>query len=538
MEEKNNLYQDLRNDLNWSASTSRSWMRLLFTAPRTAVQRLREGAVSPEYRAKVRRWHASASVTFRRVRITAPILVGASTCLYFTLSKTSLISSVAYGITAGVATHVALTVLPFALLVSVPLLAFILLRALIPGSIPEPDAHEPQVTSNFRTAADGQGNTSETLTTADSQEHRTKQAGDEPDLLADTNRLSPNQVMASKFDGSERPFLLRLLEYDGSVVVHEPAELEIISKWIENVRKAQGEMATLHKAVGRLMRLDGVVGHKALFELGLLDHASYRTTSTPRQNLADIERFEAEERHIEGLLRDGLDAARGNTHQDVFGNGSTSAEHLDKHGEPAIPPGKELKLISPRGHGYIFLTRADLFGREPPPLTCEAIRDIVRGYVRTTNDHKMMRAFNLLKNVGSDPQAYFQSLNRDRGINLEYIEDQLLARQVRDTAAQRLAKCYAECLAAIEKYRDFISHQQMVAALARVVLQNAHRTISEVADKARAARIAARKRSNTNPYVNAAATRVPVKTAAERRAELAAQVQAAIPSVPLEQKKR
>ena len=184
------------------------------------------------------------------------------------------------------------------------------------------------------------------------------------------------------------------------------------------------------------------------------------------------------------------------------------------------------------------MANVELLGMEPPLLTCDAIRDIVRAYVLATNDREMMQAFQLLRDVGSDPQGYFQSLNNDRGINLEDIEDQVLAGEVRDTAAQRLARCYAACLDGIKEYKDYIAHQQMVSSLAAIVLSKAHKIVVDTDAREAAARIASRQGRDTNPYLAASRSRTPVKSQAQRRAELKAYVDAAIPTAPLIRKKR
>tara|TARA_R110002072_G_scaffold121342_2_gene255029 strand:- start:976 stop:2595 length:1620 start_codon:yes stop_codon:yes gene_type:complete len=533
MEKKSNLFHYFKGELRWAASTSRAWFGLLRKDRRAAIQHLREGVQSPEFRKRAGLWYSTTTVSFNKVRLTAPMLVGAVTFLYYALNQTSLVSSLGFGILAGFVTHIALMVLPFALIASLPALAFFLILAMLPANIPEPDEHkhEQQVTTEFRDAVEGQQNASNSSPVNASQTKDHNQAERAGDLLAAENRLKPNHVMASKFDGSERPFLIRLLEYDGSVILRDPAEVKIVSNWINHVRKAQAEMDTLHKAVGQLTSLKVAVGQKALFELGLLDRGSYRTTSRPGTNLSEIERIEGNERRMQERFRLATDAALGITHLDVFEDGSTKAEHLEENGEPAAPPLKEKKLISPRGHGYIFMSNADLSGRESPLLICAAMRDIVRGYVQATNDKQMISAFRLLKNVGSDPQAYFQSLNRDRGISLEYIEDQVLDGEVRDTAAQRLARCYAECMDGIKEYHDYIAHQQMVSSLARIVLSKAHKAVVDAEAKERRARIADREGRSAPLYGNP--SRTPLKTTAQRRAELKAFVDAAIPTDPL-----
>ena len=533
---KPSLFHYFKGELRWAASTSRAWFRLLRSDRRAAMQSLREGAQSAEFRKRAGLWYATTSFSFNRLRLTAPMLVGAATFLYYALNETSVISSLAFGVLAGFVTHLILLVLPFALIASVPALAFFMIRAMLPANIPEPSEHQSQVTAEFRDAVEGQGDASTAQPTNATFSRQTNQP--KPDLLAEENRLSPNHVMAAKFDGSERPFLLRLLEYDGSVILRDAADVAIVSTWIKHVRQAQGEMAILHKAVGRLSRLDVKVRHKALFELGLLDRASYRSTPRPRQNLSEIERIEEGQREMEELFRIGRANAKGNTHQNVYEDGSTSAEHLDENGEPAAPPLKDTKLISPRGHGYIFMSNVELLGMEPPLLTCDAIRDIVRGYVLATNDREMMQAFQLLRDVGINPLGYFQSRNNDRGINLENIEDQVLAGEVRDTAAQRLARCYAACLDGIKEYKDYIAHQQMVSSLADIVLSKAHKAVVDTDAGEATARIASRQGLNTGPYPSASRSRIPVKTEAQRRAELKAFVDAAIPTAPLIRKKR
>ena len=281
---KPSLFQYFKGELRWAASTARAWFRLLRSDRRAAMQSLREGVQSPEFRQRAGQWYATTSFSFNRLRLTAPMLVGAATFLYSALNETSVISSLAFGVLAGFVTHLALLVLPFALIAAVPALAFFMIRAMLPANLPEPSEHQSHVTAEFRDATEGQGDTSTVQPTDATYSRQANQPKPEADLLAEENRLSPNHVMAAKFDGSERPFLLRLLEYDGSVVLDDPADVAIVSTWIKHVRQAQGEMAILHKALGRLTRLDVKVRHKALFELGLLDRASYRITPRPRQN--------------------------------------------------------------------------------------------------------------------------------------------------------------------------------------------------------------------------------------------------------------
>jgi hypothetical protein len=221
---KPSLFDYFKGELRWAASTSRAWFRLLRHDRRAAMQSLREGAQSPEFRKRAGMWYAATSFSFNRLRLTAPMLVGAATFFYYALNETSVISSVAFGVLAGFVTHLILLVMPFALIASVPALAFFMIRAMLPPNIPEPTEHQSQVTAEFRDAVDGQGDASTAQPTDATVSKQTNKPKPKADLLAEENRLSPNHIMASKFDGSERPFLLRLLESDGSVILRDPAE--------------------------------------------------------------------------------------------------------------------------------------------------------------------------------------------------------------------------------------------------------------------------------------------------------------------------
>ena len=137
MERKPSLIQYYWYELKWAFATTLDWTRLLFKDRRVAMAQLREGLKSEHFRERTRGWTRVTSFTYGRLRVTAPIIVGCAVGLYCGFMQSSLLMALVFGFMAGIFTSLALRALPFAMLASVPLLAFLLIRSILPANVPD-----------------------------------------------------------------------------------------------------------------------------------------------------------------------------------------------------------------------------------------------------------------------------------------------------------------------------------------------------------------------------------------------------------------
>lgn len=512
MGKKPSLLRYYRLELKWAWTTSLGWLRLLRRDRKLAMTQLREGLKSEEFRQRTRGWNRNTSFAYGKLRVTAPLMVGLATSLFCILSQSTVVASIAYGLSAGLITHFTLLVLPFALLVSVPILALFFLRAVFPANVPEPPSDVMQVIESPRKgdAAD-------------------KNAQPGLDLIAKANQLSPNGEMLAQFDGSDRPLLLRILESDGSVVVRDPEDLERISSWVKFVRNEHRSLTTRQKQIDTLARLNNYVDAKALFELGLLDRDSFRPIPSEFELETEDERLRAIEQRMQDRLA-GLS------------NGTEGSKLLENDfvdptdTEPRLRPG-QMRLISPRGSGFLIKSLADLQRMPSPTLTSDACHDIVRTYVENTDDRAMLDRWTLLNETAPDLQTVLLRAGINTGLDLRRIEDQILVGEVKDTTAQQLAHRYATFKRARRQYEDYIAQQQPVARLVRMTLLAAHANLMR-AHRAEMAGVdtqdASGQAAGENPYRELTQPKATTKSRAQRREELAKLIQGAVPTEPLD----
>ena len=239
-------------ELKWAASTSVNWSRLFLTSPGQAMSLLREGLRSEEFRARSRGWTQATSFAYGRLSVAAPLMVGGVTAVYSGLMQNSLVASGAFGLVAAIFTYFALRVLPFALLASLPLLAFFFIRALLPANVPEPPAEE---VVEIRESEQGEyaqdkilGQPAGNLLAEENQPSNVPKPPaeevvvipepeqgnyaqdkilDQPgvDLLAEENQLTPNGVMLAQFEAGDLSLAERILLSDGSVVLTDPDDI-------------------------------------------------------------------------------------------------------------------------------------------------------------------------------------------------------------------------------------------------------------------------------------------------------------------------
>jgi hypothetical protein len=161
----------------------------------------------------------------------------------------------------------------------------------------------------------------------------------------------------------------------------------------------------------------------------------------------------------------------------------------------------------------------------------DVCHDIVTTYVKNTGDSDMMKQWMVLEQTAPNPRP-LQS-----GINLRGIEDQILALEVRDTAAQALARRYARIKQIEREYEDYIALQQPIARLIQKTLVAAHASMV-TAHKAEMADVQAREASykddQEHPFRYMDVPETPSKTKEQRREELRKMIQDAVPKERLD----
>lgn len=463
--------------------------------------------------------------TNSHTRFLASILVGCSVFLYFAIAgHTSFLETTAYGILAAMLTHIASRAQLTVAIVAVLALTFFVARALRPD--PELPGGEPGADTGIVKTDSGTQNQG----TADGTTPEPPKASDSDDPLAEQNRLSPNNALLARFEGKDRPFIVRLLAGELTTIQDE-GELETIQAWVEHVRAAQTRMTERKRTMERLESLDGCVEEPViLFELGLLDGPSYHPPKTEHRNITERERLEAAMGMSLEVESSAIELTSASHSVQIYRDGTSNAPSRGDTGEPQPPQGMVM-LVSPRCHGYTFIHLAELLKMKAPSLTSDAVRNVVRRYAQAAKDGNIMKSWGIITTAAPHPNAFFMMINNGRDPDLEAIEDAVLAGDVRGTSAQQLARHYAAYESAIEEYEDFIAHQQRVARLVRFTLTEAHKTLRATEARERAQRIAAREANkNGTPYEYLNTDRTPVKTRAQRRLELEALVLAAVPT--------
>ena len=450
-------------ELKWAVWTSRDWVRLFFRDRQLAMNQLREGLKSEQFRERTRGWNRATTFAYGKLRLSAPFMVGFATALYCGFTQHTILASLAYGVSAGVITHVALLAFPFAVLASVPVLAFFFIRALLPANLPEPPEKEQQVVEN-----------------------RELEPRSPEDLLEKENQVTGNGAMLAQFDGSDRPLVVRILESDGSVVVSDPADLKKVSRWIEVVREERQAMAAREKEIERLHDLATYIDHRALFELGLLDRASFDPVPPEFELTSEDARLAA----IEQRNKDReLEFAALESHR----RGALKDTYLDPTDTEPKPTGDQIRFINPRGLGYVIGTPGELRAMPAPSLSSPAIRMMVTTYAEATGDTKMMKDLMLIRKTAPDERTVFLQAGVPITIDLRHYEDLILTGEIKDTVAQELARYYATVKQAAKETTDYLSHLQPVARLVKLALDEAHKRLRQETAKAQAAEAAAKK---------------------------------------------
>lgn len=529
MERKPSLIQYYWYELKWAFATTLDWTRLLFKDRRVAMAQLREGLKSEHFRERTRGWTRVTSFTYGRLRVTAPIIVGCAVGLYCGFMQSSLLMALVFGFMAGIFTSLALRALPFAMLASVPLLAFLLIRSILPANVPDLPAELvaklqseeregssqeervlPQATglpaTDMAAGHEATGQGAKVLDRIFTQERA--------DPLARENWRKSNGEMLAQFEEEDWSLLERIFLSDGSVVLQDPADIEKVAKWVDGVRNGYERVTALQEELETLSSLGNYVDLKVLFELGLLDSATFRTVS-------DFERVPGKSTNLDNLFISQKFAAPGEI-------GIFMDDYVDPTDVVPKPgPGQE-RFISPRGAGYLISSPDKLTRVPSPSLMSDVCHQIVTTYVKNTGDSEMMKQWMVLEQTEPNPRPL------QGGIDLREIENQILARSVRDTAAQALARRYAAIKQVELEYEDYIALQQPIAYLVRVTLNAAHESVVR-AYNAEMEDVRAREAAyNGNSFEVLKTRDAPSKTKDQRRQELAKWIQDAVPQERLD----
>ena len=498
------------SELKWAVSTSRNWLRLLFRHRRLAITRLREGLKSEEFRKRTHGWSRTTTFVYGQARVSAPVIVGLATAVYCGFTQNSVLMSLAYGLSASIITHFALLALPFAILASVPVLAFFFIRALLPANIPEPPAEDQSVVvaaeqqggtthgpEDGASAASSEGQVNGGTAEAQRQDPQGGSSAAPPkasDPLSPENQVAGNEAMLAQFDGSDRPLVLRILHSDGAVVVTDPRDLAKISRWIDVVREERQAMAAREKEIDELLDLSTYIGHRALFELGLLDRASFDPVPPAFEMATEGERLAA----VEERTRDReLEFAAANSHQ----SRAIGDTYLDPTDTDPKPTGGQTRFVNPRGPGFVIGTLADLKRMAAPRLLSPVGRMIVTTYVRATNDREMMKRWVLIDRTAPNERTVFLRAGVPITIDLRHYEDLILTGEIKDTVAQELARYYATVKQAAKETTDYLSQLQPVARLVKLVLDEAHNRMRQETAEAQTAE-AATPETEESPYAH------------------------------------
>ena len=282
------------------------------------------------------------------------------------------------------------------------------------------------------------------------------------------------------------------------------------------MRKGHETITARREQLESLSLLSNYVDLQILFELGLLDRDSFRTVSEYERGAGQgsgqtLEELLASQRYAgsegTGLLRD---------------------DYVDPTEVNPKPRPGQTRLISPRGSGYLIWSLDDLTRMPSPSLTSDVCHEIVTTYVKNTGDSDMMKQWMVLEQTAPNPRPL------QTGINLRGIEDQILALEVRDTAAQALARRYARIKQIEREYEDYIALQQPIARLVQKTLIAAH--ASMVSDhKAEMADVRAREAAyDVDSFEVLDIRGTPSKTKEQRREELRKLIQDAVPKERLD----
>ena len=428
---------------------------------------------------------------------------------------------------SAVLTHLGLKVFPFVLVPAVFLLGLLLVRSLLPPSVPAP----PMEQESLLVEARKDKGSDEQNAQPSAQQQRapdTSSPQDDEDLLADAQRLKENGRILEKFEEPEHGFVLRLLLSTGDSLVSDEKELESVSGWVQSVRKLQSEFVHVQKMQKQLSSLASVVDHRQLFELGLLDAQSFAPSSEHPQ-------FQPSEEERIGAAQRAINDALGGAQWNASDGGVTGYKQLqfdvDNNGRVTLTPDPQgrLRLISPREKGYRFLHLAQLKRHPAPPLTCQATWEVVKGYVQRSGDRSVAKSFQLLRRQGPELPNLAIGWNRSPSApDLRAIDEAVLAGEVGASTAQRLARYRSFLVEVIKEYADYVAHQQKIGRLMRHTLRKAHAALKAKDDKELAAYIQRLSKGTGSPYIGVRTPRG--MSRAQRREEILRFVQAAIPA--------
>lgn len=523
----------LGHDVAQAARESRDWLADLFQHPGDATRQLREGLRSETFQQRMHRWKNKATLKLGRISCNLPLLVGISVATYSALSQSSLIGALSFGLAAGVLTHFAFLVLPFALLGATVVLLFLGLRAVALGLIPGPPDSDGVVVAKEKDKEPPLQTSNDTSTVTQTPEPTPTPPPvptPTPDDIPGTD-VKPNGIMLKRVNGEDRSLLERIL-VGGLFKLTDPKDLEVVRRWIETLRDTRTRFTELQEASTKLASLSSIMDQAGLFELGLLHSSSFSEKPLAREEMTEQEWQNAFQQALQDMQADVLQYTGTTAIIEVYSDGSSDADQFDESGEPEQRPGQQ-KLISPLNHGYVFIDAGDLNRLKPPDLVCRVVQGIVVAYVKATGDKDMINSWRVISRAGPNSQGTLLTSLPSPGFNLAALEEDVLAGEVDDASSRKLATAYSRYQAAIEEFEDYITHQQRVAKLTTATLKKALEQIHATEAKERSARIAARRdpaSPHSNPYRAGGGDGTPLKTREQRRAEIAAVVRAAVPT--------